>query len=592
MTPAAPDHAGLLDEFSAYDAAVLGSAPNTVRNHRIYLSAFLRWWVCRRPGGALAGATAADVSAFLVAEAERGMSARTRRAELAAVRRLFAWLLLRGLCGDNPATLVPSPKAAPLHTDIYPPGQVREILAHTATLTDVRGRQRHAIVATLRYSGMRSGELRTLRHRDLDLAAGRAVVVGKGARQRIVLLPPALVPTLTEFLNEVRPLLPDSPLLLANAHPFVTTPQHGFGTDALAREVELAGLGAGRARPALPAQVAAHLRHRAGPRRRGHPRGAAAARARPHRLHRRLPAPRAGRPALRGLGPLGRRMNPDAALGTVRMSPHSEDPHTSAHQMVLNSMRRWRMRTTVTLDDDLLAEVEALTGRRERSALLRLALEALLERESARRLALLGGTDPAAEAAARHRAGLSHAAGRHLGLDRPPARGGAGADRGAARRRRCTSTRWCSGSSRSAPSPTGPGSCGCSATCRSPRVASHAEVLHLVESRRLYGRGLALVDAHLLAATLLTPGVRLWTRDRALHAAADGSRYPSSPRPDRPSALALGQAARGAGQARPATTAREKPEAPALRRGPGLRLVQCYRGSGVIRQPGYPCHRW
>jgi predicted nucleic acid-binding protein len=53
-----------------------------------------------------------------------------------------------------------------------------------------------------------------------------------------------------------------------------------------------------------------------------------------------------------------------------------------------------------------------------------------------------------------------------------------------------------------------------------PRVASHAEVLHLVQSRALYGRGLALVDAHLLAATLLTPGLRLWTRDRALRAAA------------------------------------------------------------------------
>jgi site-specific recombinase XerD len=245
MTPSPPEHADLLDAFSAYDAAVLGSAPNTVRNRRIYLTAFLRWWADHGSGRALAEATAADVSAFLVAEAERGLSARTRRAELAAVRRLFAWLLLRGLCGDNPATLVPSPKAPPLHTDIYPSAQIRQILAHTAALTDVRGRQRHAIVATLRYSGMRSGELRTLRSRDLDLAAGRAMVFGKGARQRIVLLPPALVPTLTEFLAEVRPLLPDSPLLLANAHPFVTTAQHGFGTDALAREVELAGLGAG-----------------------------------------------------------------------------------------------------------------------------------------------------------------------------------------------------------------------------------------------------------------------------------------------------------------------------------------------------------
>jgi metal-responsive CopG/Arc/MetJ family transcriptional regulator len=61
------------------------------------------------------------------------------------------------------------------------------------------------------------------------------------------------------------------------------------------------------------------------------------------------------------------------------------------------------MRTTVTLDDDLLAEVEALIGRRDRSTLIRLALEALRERESARRLALLGGTDPAAAAAPRHR---------------------------------------------------------------------------------------------------------------------------------------------------------------------------------------------
>ncbi len=56
------------------------------------------------------------------------------------------------------------------------------------------------------------------------------------------------------------------------------------------------------------------------------------------------------------------------------------------------------MRTTLTLDDDLLARAEALTGMKERTALLREALKALIERESARRLARLGGSDPAAEA--------------------------------------------------------------------------------------------------------------------------------------------------------------------------------------------------
>jgi Arc/MetJ family transcription regulator len=61
------------------------------------------------------------------------------------------------------------------------------------------------------------------------------------------------------------------------------------------------------------------------------------------------------------------------------------------------------MRTTVVLDDELLAKAQAYTGLRERSALLREALTALIERESARRLARLGGSDPAAEAAPRRR---------------------------------------------------------------------------------------------------------------------------------------------------------------------------------------------
>lgn len=52
------------------------------------------------------------------------------------------------------------------------------------------------------------------------------------------------------------------------------------------------------------------------------------------------------------------------------------------------------MRTTVTLDDDLLAQAEALSGIQERPALMREALKALIARESARRLALLGGSEP------------------------------------------------------------------------------------------------------------------------------------------------------------------------------------------------------
>lgn len=59
------------------------------------------------------------------------------------------------------------------------------------------------------------------------------------------------------------------------------------------------------------------------------------------------------------------------------------------------------MRTTLALDDGLLAEAERLTGVHEKSALVREGLRALIQRESARRLAALGGSDPQAEAAPR-----------------------------------------------------------------------------------------------------------------------------------------------------------------------------------------------
>jgi Arc/MetJ family transcription regulator len=61
------------------------------------------------------------------------------------------------------------------------------------------------------------------------------------------------------------------------------------------------------------------------------------------------------------------------------------------------------MRTTVTLDEALLSQAQLLSGVHERSALLKEALGALIQRESARRLAKLGGSEPKAKAVPRRR---------------------------------------------------------------------------------------------------------------------------------------------------------------------------------------------
>ncbi len=59
------------------------------------------------------------------------------------------------------------------------------------------------------------------------------------------------------------------------------------------------------------------------------------------------------------------------------------------------------MRTTVNIDDRLLAEAQQITGVAEKATLLREGLRALIERESARRLACLGATEPQLNAASR-----------------------------------------------------------------------------------------------------------------------------------------------------------------------------------------------
>jgi Arc/MetJ family transcription regulator len=62
------------------------------------------------------------------------------------------------------------------------------------------------------------------------------------------------------------------------------------------------------------------------------------------------------------------------------------------------------MRTTINIDDELLAEAARLAGALDRSALVREGLKALIERESARRLARLGGSQPRLRSVRRRRA--------------------------------------------------------------------------------------------------------------------------------------------------------------------------------------------
>jgi len=61
------------------------------------------------------------------------------------------------------------------------------------------------------------------------------------------------------------------------------------------------------------------------------------------------------------------------------------------------------MRTTLNIDDGVLKQASRLTGVREKTSLVRMGLEALVARQSAQRLAALGGTEPQAKRIPRRR---------------------------------------------------------------------------------------------------------------------------------------------------------------------------------------------
>ena len=81
------------------------------------------------------------------------------------------------------------------------------------------------------------------------------------------------------------------------------------------------------------------------------------------------------------------------------------DLHTNSHRLMLYLMHQGRpiMRPTINIDDDLLAKVTKLTGPLDRSSMVREGLQALIERESAKRLAKLGGSQPKLKPAPRRR---------------------------------------------------------------------------------------------------------------------------------------------------------------------------------------------
>ncbi len=198
------------------------ASPLTVEAYGTDVAAFLGF-LTQHLGGepdlvALEVLRQADFRAWLAAEAGEGAGNATRARHLAAVRTFFRWLARRqGV--DNPAVkLIATPRAKRPVPKALAPAHARAVAEEAGEVSDralVQGRD-EALFTLLYGCGLRIAEALALDVRDAPLAGadGMLRVVGKGSKQRVVPVLPAVRDAMAAWLALHPNPQPDAPLFV------------------------------------------------------------------------------------------------------------------------------------------------------------------------------------------------------------------------------------------------------------------------------------------------------------------------------------------------------------------------------------------
>jgi site-specific recombinase XerD len=150
---------------------------------------------------------------FLALQRTRGLAAASIARKAAALRAAFRFLARRGLVPLDPAAGLGAPRGPKRLPVVLKPRQVDRLLAEPEPVDPIGLRDR-AILELLYATGIRVGELCGLRLADVDLAADTVLVLGKGAKQRVVPFGEPARVALLEYLVDGRAAMlpnPDRP---------------------------------------------------------------------------------------------------------------------------------------------------------------------------------------------------------------------------------------------------------------------------------------------------------------------------------------------------------------------------------------------
>ncbi|MDK2855144.1 MAG: integrase/recombinase XerC [Bacillota bacterium] len=192
------------DEYLGYLAQDRGYSQHTVASYQDDLQDYAAF--CREQGVNPVSPPQGFLRAYLANLNERGYARRTIARRLAALRSFFRFLEQATGKSENQAQQIRSPKLGRTLPIFLSEDQVEALLQAPDTRTPL-GLRDAALLEVLYATGARVGELVALNLEDVNLAVGCARVLGKGRRERIVLLGGRAVDLLKRYLSAGRPEL-------------------------------------------------------------------------------------------------------------------------------------------------------------------------------------------------------------------------------------------------------------------------------------------------------------------------------------------------------------------------------------------------
>ena len=144
---------------------------------------------------------------FLSKEFMSGVSRRSCKRRLCALKHFYQYLVKTGQIETNPFNYVKSPKMEKKYPHILYSNQVEELLKENRNRTDLLASRDQAILELLYYSGVRASELVNIKLSDINTRNRVCRILGKGNKERIVPFTDTCALTIDKYIKECRPKL-------------------------------------------------------------------------------------------------------------------------------------------------------------------------------------------------------------------------------------------------------------------------------------------------------------------------------------------------------------------------------------------------